>query len=79
MSIPEGKQTYFSPLSSPRLDSIQELGENLKESYEAGRPRESSISSITFELGVFADSLKPRGEPKYRKDRIRTSSPPAPR
>jgi hypothetical protein len=79
MTIPEAKQTYFSPLGSPRLDSIQELGENLKESDDPGRPRESSISSITFQLEILADSEKLRGEPKHRKDRIRTASPPAPR
>lgn len=79
MSIPGVKQTYFSPISSPRLDSIQELSENLKESDDTGRPRESSISSITFQLEVLTDSLKPRGLPKHRKDRIRTASPPAPR
>lgn len=78
-SLPEAKKSYFSPLSSPRLNSIQELSENLRQSDDTVRPRESSISSITFQLEDLTDSLKPRGQPKHGKDRIRAASPPAPR
>jgi len=77
MSLPEAKQSYFSPVNSPRLGSIQELGEHLKSSDYGGHPRESSISSIKFHPDVFTDSFKPR--PKYSLNRIRTASPPAPR
>jgi hypothetical protein len=79
MSLPEAKQSYFSPVNSPRLDSIQELGEHLKSSDDGGRPRVTSVSSITFPPEVLTDSLKPRTHPKIGLHRTRTASPPAPR
>ena len=78
LTVHEGRTSYFSsPLSSPRLGSIPEHVEAQQVQPDGdaeGASARASVSSITFRF----ESL-PKGEPKHRKDRIRTSSPPAPR
>lgn len=103
LTMPDGstsKTQYFSPLTSPRLDSIPEHHENLdavkqhqdqalevdKEKAETSeetavrpnRPRSGSSISFREPTIIIGEPVGLKGQPKHRKNRIRTSSPAPP-